>query len=280
MTEHWQYPSTDPVVSRAYTDALVAQDHSKAYAADTSFRFSSPRPCARAAGYGLAGVPATDAFDGPSLVVMGMGTRGHEDVQAAYAEKYPNAEFETKAQLGDLTSGHVDIDNADMDEITELKFVGAFKFDQAIGLQRKSYKRGDPKGPSLDHICQGGFNARSRGRSNVRIVYFSREAVSVPLSRKVGLTSTDRIAAEWVIPEDVWGPIVDAALSRLEDIRATVEQGNLPDREDWDDKAGKWFEPDPDAPRPHWRCNGYCEFAHQCRMDGPGVIPIPTRREP
>lgn len=271
-----------PTVSRIYCDWLEAQDHSKAHAMDTPFRFSGAMGCARALSYDALGSETTDPMDGPSLAITAMGSLLHEDIQAAYALMHPNAKFETKATLG-ITSGHVDIDDEEADEVVEIKTVGATKFDMAVGLQRRQTfdkatgekvkaRETHGKGPGIDHICQAGFNARARGRKTVRIVYISREAVSVPKAEYLNWTGLQRFAAEWTFTEDEWGPIVDAELARLDYIKASVEEGMLPDRQDFDD--GKSITPDPDK---HWRCD-YCSHAHQCRMDGPGVVPVEIRR--
>ncbi len=272
---NWKRP-VFPTVTSAYSDWLVAQNHDKAFAEETAFRFSAALGCARALGYQLAGVEESNAFDGPSLAIMEMGSLLHEDIQAAYHLAHPNALFETTGSIEDLTSGHVDIDDAEADEIVEVKTVGAYKFDLAVGLQRKGRKLGSPKGPSRAHICQGGFNAKARGRTKVRIVYITREAVSAPLGQKLGLSSTDRIAAEWLILPEVWEPIVEAELDRLRLIRQLVKDENtLPARQDFDD-SGHQIIVDPDGERPFWRCNGYCQWQDRCIADGPGLIPVPV----
>ena len=158
----------------------------------------------------------------------------------------------------------------------EIKTVGGYKFDRSIGLFR-SPGRGQParmrpeggEGPSKPHICQAGANARAIGRATVRIVYLSREAVSVKKSEQAGLKGVDRFWAEWTFPESVWGPLVEAETIRLEKIRTLVGNGMLPDRQDFDDD-GKMIKVDPET---HWRCD-YCSFAHRCKMDGSGRIPV------
>lgn len=269
-----------PRVGQVFAEWMVDQDHSKAHAAVTPFRFSGVMGCARALGYSAAGLAETDPMDGSSLAITGMGSLLHEDIQEAVKLRWPTAQFETKGAIGDLISGHVDIDDPDYDESIEIKTVGAYKFDQSIGL-RRSPGRGKPAyikeeggdGPSMGHICQAGFNARAHGRSIVRIVYLSREAVSVKKARQAGLSSIDRFWAEWTFSEDQWGPLVDAEIVRLEGIRASVKAGVIPERQDFDDN-GNQFEPDPET---HWRCDGYCQFAYQCEMDGPGVIAVPVQ---
>lgn len=266
--------SADPTIGQAFAEWMVAQDHHKDHAAATPFRFSSVMGCARQLGYVAAGVESTDPMDGASLAITGMGSLLHEDIQKAVAERWPNATFEGKGSVGDLISGHYDIEYGD--EIVEIKTVGAYKFDLSIGL-RRSAGYGKPAyikpeggaGPDESHICQAGFNALAHGKSTVRIVYLSREAVSVQKAAEAGLSSVDRFWAEWVFTEDVWRPLVDAERARLEAIRLAVDAGFIPDRQDFD--HGKEITPDPD--NGWWRCL-YCSHAHQCKLDGPGPIPI------
>ena len=268
-----------PKIGRAYSEWMVAQDHRKDHAAATTFRFSGVMGCSRQLGYLAAGIEESDPMDGSSLAVTAMGSLLHEDIQKAIALRWPAATFEGRGQVGDLISGHYDVDLPEDDELVELKTVGAYKFDLAIGLFR-SPGRGKPaflrsdggKGPSLAHICQGGFNAAAHGRSTVRIVYVSREAVSVQKATEAGLGPIERFWAEWVFGRDIWEPLVKAETERLAKVRTLVQGGILPDRSDIDD-AGKPMKIDPET---HWRCK-YCSFAHRCEMDGPGRVPIPVK---
>jgi hypothetical protein len=269
--------TVDPKIGQAFAEWSLEQNHAKAHAAATTFRFSSVMGCSRQAGYVAAQVPETDPMDGSSLAVAAMGSLLHEDIQTAVAKRWPGATFEGTGQLEDLISGHFDIDLSDDDEIVELKTVGAYKFDLAIGLFR-SPGRGQPakmrsdggKGPSLAHICQGGFNALAHGRKTVRIAYVSREAVSVKKAEEAGLGPIERFWAEWTFDQEVWGPLVEAEIARLAKIRALVATGVLPDRADFDD-AGKQVKVDPD--KGHWRCS-YCSHAQRCKLDGPGRIAV------
>ena len=277
----WKQP-VEQTVSAVWSDWMEEQDHHKDYAAKTTFRFSDAMACSRQLSYTAAGVSETDPMDGPSLAIAGMGTLLHERIQKAVADRWLSAEFETTAQIEDLTSGHVDIDNPEEDEIVEIKTVGAFKFDQSIGLVR-SPGRGKPayikeaggKGPSLSHVCQGGFNAKARGRSNVIIVYVSREAVSIQKAKELKFSSLDRFTAEWLIPQTVWWPIVEKEMQRLGVIRAQVAYGVISDRV-WpnDDGSDELVTPG----KTQFPC-GYCRFESRCKADGPGIVSIPTEQE-
>ena len=270
--------TAEPKIGQAFSEWMVAQDHHKDHAGLTTFRFSGVMGCTRQLGYYAAGAEESDPMDGSSLAVTAMGSLLHEDIQAAIAIRWPDATFEGRGQVGDLISGHYDVDLPDDDELIEIKTVGAYKFDLSIGLFRSPGK-GQParlrtdggKGPSLAHICQGGFNAAAHGRSRtVRIVYVSREAVSVQKADEAGLGPIERFWAEWTFGREVWEPLVKNETERLAKIRALVADGQLPDRSDLDDNA-KPVKIDIDT---HWRCK-YCSFAQRCKMDGPGRIAIP-----
>ena len=267
--------TSTPIIGQAFSEWMLAQDHEKDHAADTPFRFSSVMDCSRKLGYYLAGREPSDPMDGSSLAVTAMGSLLHEDIQKAIKERWPDATFEGKGSVGDLISGHYDA--LTDSEVIEIKTVGAYKFDLSIGLFR-SPGRGQParmrpeggQGPSKSHICQAGFNAVAHGRSNVRIVYLSREAVSVNKAQEAGLGPIDRFWAEWTFSEEEWGPLVQAETKRLTKIRALVEAGQIPGRSMYDDKTGKFSEPDPEK---HPLC-GYCSFEHLCKMDGPGRVAV------
>jgi hypothetical protein len=272
--------TVEPRIGQAFAEWMVAQDHHKDHAADTPFRFSGVMDCSRKLGYKAAKLPETDAMDGASLAIAKMGSLLHDDVQAAIQWRWPTATIEAKGQVGDLISGHYDglvIDDAEDQEIIEIKTVGAYKFDLSNGYFRSPGK-GQParvrpeggQGPSASHICQGGMNAVAHGRSKVRIVYLSREAVSVNKAQEMGLGPIDRFWSEWVFTKAQWLPLVEAEVERLSKIRAIVEAGEVPGRSMYDDKTAKYSEPDPET---HPLC-GYCNQAHRCKMDGPGRIRI------
>lgn len=276
--------TTTPLIGQAFAEWMVAQNEIEHQAHRDErpddmpvFGFSAAMDCARKLGYKAAGLEQTDPMDGSSLAVTKMGRLLHVDVQTAVEERWPNARFEVQGVVGDTVWGYVDIDNPDEDEVVEIKSVGAYKFDLSIGLFR-SPGRGKPafmkpaggEGPSKAHICQAGFNAVAHGRSNVRIVYLSREAVSVTKAEQAGLGPIERFWAEWVFTKEEWAPLVTAEIERLTKIRALVEHGTLPGRQAYDDKTSKFFEPDPER----WALCGYCSQQHRCKLDGPGRIPV------
>lgn len=274
-----------PLIGQAFAEWMVAENEveGEVHKAERpegmpTFSFSAVMDCSRKLGYKVAKLAPTDPMDGASLAITRMGRILHEDVQAAAHERWPNAEFETLGVVGDLIWGYVDIDNPDEDEAVEVKSVGAFKFDLSIGLFRSPGK-GQParmrpeggKGPSKSHIVQGGFNALAHGRSNVRIVYLSREAVSVNKAEEAGLSPIERFWAEWTFTQDEWAPLVTGEVERLGKIREIVAGGEIPGRQGYDDTKGKFIEPDPEK----WPLCRYCPQQHRCKMDGPGRIAIP-----
>lgn len=280
--------TAEPKIGQAFAEHMEAQNvidgethRAKRPEGMPVFSFSSVMGCSRATGYKAAGLPVTDPMDGASLAVTGMGSLLHTDIQSAIAARWPNATFEGTGVVDDLIWGYYDYDAPDDDETGEIKTVGAYKFDLSIGLFR-SPGRGQParlrpeggKGPSISHICQGGFNAKAHGRRNVRIVYLSREAVSVKKADEAGLDPIGRFWAEWVFGPEVWQPLVAAETERLTKIKAMVESGILPDRSDIDDD-GKPVKIDRAT---WWRC-AYCAQATRCLGDGPGRIPVEVSRQ-
>jgi hypothetical protein len=269
-----------PVIGQAFAEWMVAENDAEGEIHRANrpegmpvFSFSAVMDCSRKLGYKVAGLPPTDPMDGASLAITKMGSILHVDVQAAAAGRWPHARFEVLGQVGDLIWGYVDIDNPDEDEVGEIKSVGAYKFDLANGYFRQGKAHVRPEGgagPSVSHICQGGFNAVAHGRSKVRIIYLSREAISVTKAEDMGIGPIDRFWSEWVFGPEEWMPLVTAETERLGKIRSIVDGGEIPGRQMYDDKSKKFTEPNPEK---HPLCR-YCPQQHRCKMDGPGRIPI------
>lgn len=268
MSASWKIP-VEPTVSREYCEAVLTQNHHKPHAFDTTFRYSSVMSCSRSLSYDAAGLEPTDPMDGPSLAIAAQGSLLHEEVQNAYLKKYPDAETEARSQIKDLISGSADI--FDGSEVVEIKTVGGYKFDLSVlGAPRYSRNKGNPKGPSLSHICQGALNAHALGAESVRIVYISREALSVVVAERLHFSSIERFAAEWLIPKDVWEPMAVAEIKRLRLIQGAVLNGKTTPRI-WADDDGKekLIEPENTV----YPCR-YCDHYTRCIEDGPGVVPI------
>lgn len=272
MTGNWKIP-VEPTITQDYCDALLAEDHHKPHAFDTTFRYSSVAGCARAGSYDALRFEPTDPMDGPAIAVTGLGSEGHEKVQNAYLALHPDAEAEVASHIGDLISGSADIVHGP--EVVEIKFLGGFAWDMAGGYIRfgkyKGHSNKGPKGPKRPHIIQAGMNAKALGCETIRLVYISREAISIPLAEQLGLNPVERFATEWVIPRSVWEPLVDEELERLHRIRNGVERGGRMAPRIWSDDDGKekLLDPDTDV----FPCL-YCRHLGRCRQDGPGFIPV------
>lgn len=292
MPQSWQFPIGQPLFTDSLARELVEQDRNsprKAKAADTRLRFSDAGKCARQIAYDLLGLEG-DGMDPASLHVANTGTVYHELLQAAIARRYPGAQMEVKGNLDPVlsNSGHADayiaadvIANVDPswdggDVLFELKTKSTFQFDKAVGVMRKGWKRGTPEGPGHEVILQAALNAEANGCRTLIIGYVCFENFSVGLAEKVGLGQFDRFLAEWVIPYEVWHPMLADEIDRLTHVLDTVDDGLLPERTVYDDD-GSLITIDPEAVRPHWRCNGYCSYRYQCELDGPGIVPIPAQ---
>jgi len=212
-----------------------------------------------------------------------MGTTYHELLQAAIQRRYPTAEIEVKGIVHEANnSGHCDalvtVNGTRL--LYELKTKTSYQFDKAVGMMRKAWKRGEPKGPALEVIMQAGFNARAHDCDTVVVGYVCWESYSVGLAAKVGLKNQDRFLAEWHIPKSVWEPLVERETDRLMEILDTVDGGFLPEREVYDE--GPWYAEQlaetvvigPEGTHP-WNCD-YCSHANQCLADGPGMVEIPV----
>jgi hypothetical protein len=180
------------------------------------------------------------------------------------ARRYPGrCEFEVPSQVG-LISGSADaLVTLDRRIVYELKFTGGYAFDKAIGVNRKSYKSQSPEGPRPSAIAQAGLNAIGLGADEVRVGYVAREAISKQLGDKLNLSQFDRICAEWVIPEEVWRPLAESEIARVEAIAEIVRAEEVPDGDAWDEKAEGWISINPNDARPHWSCL-YCPWSTAC----------------
>lgn len=217
----WKQPLDRPMFVSAVAAELIERNEAageKAQAADTPFRFSSATDCSRKLALRYAGFEATERMDAPSLVVTERGTLMHEIVQEAIEKRFPGAKFEGKGEVDGLTSGHYDalIDWNGVRYIWELKNVGGFAFDKAVGIKRMGRKMTSPEGPRLSAVVQGGLNAIAHNADEVIVAYIATEAVSVQLARTLGIGVLDRIMAEWRIPKEVWEPLARDELARLE----------------------------------------------------------------
>lgn len=305
MPESWKFPVNQPLFTDCLAQALVDtakvkgtydtpvksifSDSAKARAFGTRVRFSDSGRCARQIAYDDLGVEQ-EQWDAASLHVAFVGSMYHELLQAEILKNYPGSQIEVKGIVPEANiSGHTDaiVDAASMTAVVddwdggsvnyELKTKGSYQFDKAVGIMRKSFKRGDPKGPGLEVVLQAGMNARAHNCETVVIGFVCFENFSVNLAEKVGLRQMDRFLAEWHIPKEVWQPLVDNEIARLRDVLHNVDEGFLPDREVYDENAwGELEVLNPEDSRAPWQCV-YCSHRIQCEEDGPGMPEIPVQ---
>lgn len=296
MPESWQQPVMKPLFTDALAQELVDAAKTadrKAKAFDTRIRFSDSGRCARELAYSDLGVEP-ELWDAASLHVAFIGTTYHELLQGAIQRRFPGCKIEIKGIVPEAdNSGHCDAmaegsvilvvvtDWKGGRTLYELKTKGTYQFDKAVGIMRKSYKRSDPKGPALEVIMQGGMNARAHDCETLVVGYVCFENFSVGLAERVGLRQMDRFLAEWHIPKNVWEPLVEREIERLQEVMQSVDLGYLPEREVYDEDP--WYQDHvaelktiaPEPTKHAWNCD-YCSFRARCEEDGPGTVEIPV----
>lgn len=288
MTDY-RWPVVEPEVVDSYVRELVereARDGEKPTAFPTPFRASSSHFCGRSLVYRALKVAVDTPHDAGSLGIMDLGTLAHNGMQEAVQRRYPDAEIEVRFTIGSLVSGHADIFIPSRSEVLELKTVGRYAYEEAMGVKHprvgQRSERYSPKGPKLSHITQAGLEAWGLGATNVRIGYINKESVSPALATRLGLTSLDRFMAEWVIPEAVWRPLAQQELNRLADLKAYVDAGFIPERVGVNDTAQQVIL-NPEALdkdrnyKASWSCRGYCQFRESCVVDGPAAVAVNIR---
>jgi hypothetical protein len=281
----WKQPVREVLFTDSWARELMEVDHDKPTAMGTPFRYSGALNCGRRMIFDALGIEQTDPIDPAGIHVTTMGTYIHERVQDAIGRRYPGARFEVKSQIG-TTSGSAD---GVFDEETilfvvvhwdggkvlyELKTVGGFAFDKAIGLNRKAYKQADPKGPRPSAIVQAGLNALANGCETVIVGYIGMESVSKGLAEKLDLGPFERFIAEWHIPREVWEPMAQAELQRIDLLTTYLEEKEIPDGTAFDDEKEEWIPVSPNAARPHWTCQ-YCPHLTTCLAHEAGVDVLP-----
>lgn len=264
---------TDALITEWMAAAESAGEKAKAFP-DSRLRFSDAGICSGQLAYkGLGVKPDHPTLDPAGLWVTGLGTMIHELLQAALRRRYPHLLVEVKAIIR-FTSGHCDavVEIDGIRWLYELKTVGGFAFQKAIGLERYEIK--NPQGPRRSAILQAGLNALANDCHNIAIGYIALEAVSVQRAAKTGLGQLDRILAEWHLDHEDWMPMALAELARQQAVLADIDSGWLPKKSAPDDE-GKLVDLDPLASRVPWQCE-YCSFRQRCEGDGAARTPIPV----
>ena len=266
----WQYPVNEMVLTDVWSRQLADEDHSKPTACGTKFRYSAALNCSRKLVFDALGVPESDPIDPAGVHVTTIGTWLHTQMQDAVAKKYPGSQFEIKSQVG-VTSGSSDgvigesvIVHWDGGDISwEIKSVSNYPFHKAIGLQGMGYKakRVSPAGPDIKHVVQAGLNALGNGCDTVVISYIAKEAISKPVAERIGFSMYERFCAEWHVGKEVWLPLVEAEVARLDMLNGFADLGYIPQGDAYDDDG--WVEITPTSTRPHYTC-GYCSHRTTC----------------
>lgn len=287
----WKTPVA-PLFTDSLLRELVQQDEDrgpKPTAFDTPLRYSSAGDCSRALSYQALGIPVSNKFDVPSIWVTHLGTQIHEWVQDAISRRYPGATFENKSQVEHLTSGHADgvfeqtVITAIIPEweggkvLYELKTMGGFSFEKSIGLKKQKRILENPEGPRRTAILQAALNAYVNDCDTIVIGHISLEGISKGVAKAAGLDDYGRVLAEWQIPKDVWLPLAQNEIARMQKIVAMTKLDQLAGRIIPDDN-GESLPIDPEATRPYWKCD-YCSYKDLCVADGSGIVTISNRKD-
>lgn len=257
---------------------------------DTRLRNSLAGNCARALSYYALGVPESNPFDIPGIIVTRNGTRQHDLIQPVLVEAH-GMEIEVPVRHGGTTSGSADgfiweDDAPNGEEVCwEHKNVGGYKYKKAIGIPPASSV---PQGPNKSHIIQGAVNALAKDVQLLVITYATWEMVSRQQARRYKLSERQRVVSQWTFARDYWEPIARAELSRMERVLALVEDGELPARvipdpelapghRVEDPSTGAWMAYDPHGVQVDggttWHCD-YCSWQDFCAVMPSGRTPV------
>jgi len=273
-------PTRDPLVTHLLLQEWQERAQvPKPTALDTPLRYSSAHGCARQMGYNAFDAEPTEPVDAAGAWVMGVGSEVHELVQESIARHFPQAEFEVATKLGEFLSGSCDayIPDTDIGNVLfELKTMGTFAFDKQVGWKRMGRKTVDPEGPKPGAITQAGLNAfgvEEKYGVTIDVLVLGSltfEALSKNMATAMGISDMSRVMAEFHVPRDVWEPMAQAELDRMNEIGEVVQHGYLPRRMAVEDN-GNVTELDPFGR--FWQCD-YCAFRTTCVNDGASLVYI------
>jgi hypothetical protein len=248
------------------------------------FRHSDAGKCARAIAMRAAGVQTSDPMDLTGVWNVTLGTRIHDEWQAAIRNAYPDAEIERRIGIEAIDSvGYIDavVTHEGRRVAIELKSIGGFGFKGAVGKVSKGRPAEGPKG---DHVLQAALNAYAVDADEAVVAYLAKECISVNQGRD--LTELGRFSAEWTYPRDVFTKLAEDEITRIAGIRALLEQGLLAARkhpdlpsgsEIIDPATGRWERRDADGAicdtGTHWSCN-YCAYQETCVTTPSGRVPV------
>jgi hypothetical protein len=275
-------PDENPRLAGTLADAWweQAQNHHRNQAFETPFRASSVGYCGRSLYYQARGVTESNPASRADVWRMDIGTLVHEALGPATVEAFPDAVLEVPyLHPSGLVSGHADV--VLPDAVVEVKTINGFGFK----FQATTF-RGAPSGPRRAHILQAALAADALGKQDVIIVYLSLELVSEDLISTLtnpAYGDLGRFAAQWTISEDVWRPMVEAELARLNTLDIYVRDKARPPREVPLDDGSVWtvVEPKPGSKTQvvlkekgevvgtdtTWQC-GYCRYRDRCIEEG------------
>ncbi len=267
---HSDYPVAKPII----TDVLARSIHRemtsaerKAFAFPTWFRHSDAGKCGRYLWFEHNGEEQSNPPDVSSAWVMWIGTMLHEELQRALPERFPGCNVEPSVRHGDLSSGHVDalVTLEDGTKLCyELKTLGSFGFDKAVGWKRKGWSLGTPHGPATGARLQGALNATACDADLLVIGAMGLEAASKGFAEKNGIDEIGRTIAEWHFTKAEFTPWAMQELHRLEQIRQELKDGHVPARTAIGDELEE-VKLNPNASSPNWMCQ-YCGHFDTCRQ--------------
>lgn len=287
MTEHWQHPVTQPLLTTLWTERLMEDNRDKPTAMGTAFRYSNAMNCSRRITLDALGARPSDPIDPAGIHVTTIGTWIHEQMQAAVGAKYPGATFEVKSSVKDVVSGSAD-GVLDISSVIvtwaggkiswEIKSIGGFGFKKAVGMAGRGYKRGSPEGPRIGAIVQAALNAAGNDCDTVIVSYISLEAISKQAAQVVGFGEFDRFTAEWHIPRDIWEPLAEAEVARIAYLDEHYVKPSLAGDivlPPGDAYEGEWERISPNDARRHWSCE-YCPHLSTCLGVEAGALDLPV----
>lgn len=266
-------PDAVPSYGLILADYLAAQDDSKPTAGNTRFRHSDAGSCGRSIALTAAEVEPSNPAQPSGRWQMNIGTYGHEVFQAAMAEHFGEkvgCEVDALWSDGFDGSGHSDTLWLHAGRtLGEVKTMGGYGWDLAVGIGRKARKRTDPQGPKVSALIQGALNALALDCDELVVICLSNENISDSLATQLGLSEIERFYAQWTFPREVWEPWAVAEKARVSKILALLDEGNLADRY-W---IADGFVPTRLRGTENFPC-GYCRHRDTCVLIGPGVAPV------
>jgi hypothetical protein len=269
MTDHSDCPVEEPIITDVLARAIHREMLSakrKAYAFPTWFRHSDAGKCARYLWFEHTATTQSNPPDVSSAWVMWIGTMLHEELQRALPERFPGCKVEPSVRHGDLSSGHVDALVTLEDGTTicyELKTLGSFGFDKAVGWRRKNWALGIPQGPAASARLQGALNATAADADLLVIGAMGLESASKGFADKHGISEIGRTVAEWHYTKAEFGPWATQELARLQSIRHDLEHKIVPPRTAIGDELEQ-ITLNPNLASPPWQCQ-YCGHFDNCR---------------